>query len=88
MPEAPEDDGTLRRLWGAAVVQVTRVVPGDPAEVRRAVEAHLVARQSLRAVRRRRGSSVWEASEGLVDKMQRALDVAGIWPRRAASGCR
>lgn len=77
VPEAPEDAGTLRRLWGVAVVQVTRVVPGDPAEVRRAVEAHLVARQSLRAVRRRRGSSVWEASEGLVDKMQRALDVAG-----------
>lgn len=77
VPDVPEDAGPLRKLWGTAVVQVTRVVPGDVAEVQRAVEDHLVERQSLRSVRRRRGSSAWEPSEGLVDKMQRALDVAG-----------
>ncbi len=77
VPDAPEDESPLRRVWGSAVVQVTRVVPGDPAVVQEAVEGHLAGRQSLRDVRRRRGSSVWEPSEGLVDKMQRALDVSG-----------
>lgn len=77
LPEGPEDRGLLRSTWGPGVVRATRVVPGELAAVQRSVEGHLEARQSLRAVRRRRGSSVWQASEGLVDKMQRALDVAG-----------
>lgn len=77
LPDEPADEGLLRRVAGGAVVRASRVVPGDLAEVQRRVEQHLESRQSLRAVRRRRGRSVWEPSEGLVDKMQRALDVAG-----------
>lgn len=77
LPDEPTDEGLLRRVAGGAVVRASRPVPGDLAEVQRRVEQHLESRQSLRAVRRRRGRSVWEPSEGLVDKMQRALDVAG-----------
>ena len=77
LPDEPTDAGPLQRVWGDAVVRASRVVPGDLAAVQRRVERHLESRQSLRAVRRRRGRSVWEPSEGLVDKMQRALDVAG-----------
>lgn len=77
LPDEPSDEGPLQRVWGDAVVRASRVVPGDLAEVQRRVERHLESRQSLRAVRRRRSRSVWEPSESLVDKMQRALDVAG-----------
>lgn len=77
LPGAPSDESPLGRLWGDAVVRASRVVHGDPGEVQRRVEQHMESRQSLRAVRRRRGRSVWEPSEGLVDKMQRALDVSG-----------
>lgn len=77
LPDRPRDDGLLQRVWDDVTVRASRVVPGDPSGVQRTVEGHLESRQSLRAVRRRRGRSVWEPAAGLVDKMQRALDVAG-----------
>ena len=77
LPEAPEDRGMPRRMWGDAVVRASRAVPGPPGEVQDRVEEHFRSRASLQSVRRRRGRSLWEPAGSLVSKMQRALDVGG-----------
>lgn len=77
LPEAPEDRGMPRRLWGDAVVRASRAVPGPPGEVQDRVEEHFRSRESLQSVRRRHGRSLWEPAGSLVSKMQRALDVGG-----------
>lgn len=76
LPEMPEDEALLRTL-GSGLVRASRAVPGDRAEVQEKVEEHFRTRESLRAVRQRRGRSLWEPAEGLMSKMQRAMDVGG-----------
>lgn len=76
LPEAPEDDAVLRTL-GSGLVRASRAVPGGRAEVQGKVEEHFRTRESLQAVRQRPGRSLWEPAEGLLSKMQRAMDVGG-----------
>lgn len=76
LPEKPEDDAVLRTL-GSGIVRASRAVPGDRAEVQEKVEEHFRTRESLQGVRQRPGRSLWAPAEGLVSKMQRAMDVGG-----------
>lgn len=76
LPEPPEDDVPLKVL-GGGTVRASRAVPGDRREVQAKVEEHFRTRESLQSVRRRPGRSLWEPSEGVLDKMQRAMDVSG-----------
>lgn len=76
LPEMPEDDAVLRTL-GSGIVRASRAVPGRRAEVQERVEEHFRTRESLQAVRQRPGRSLWEPAEGLMSKMQRAMDVGG-----------
>lgn len=77
LPEPPEDEGLPRSVWGPAVVQASRAVPGQPRDVQAKVEEHFRARESLQSVRQRAGRSLWEPAGSLVSKMQRTLDVGG-----------
>lgn len=76
LPDPPADDAPLKVL-GAGSVQASRAVPGDRREVQDRVEEHFRTRESLQSVRRRPGRSLWEPSEGFLDKMQRTMDVSG-----------
>lgn len=64
-------------MVGEKSVRAGRVVPGARAEVQRRIETHFRERESLEPVRIRPGRSLWEPRGGLLDKMQRALDVGG-----------
>lgn len=77
LPALPKDASLPARLWGVGVLRFTRVVPGEPAEVRRKVEAHFRERESLRQLRDQPGRSLWEPASGILSQMQRTLDVRG-----------
>lgn len=77
VPAAPEDGGFLASWTGPAVVRVSRVVPGDQADVERNLEHYLKEKELLRPVRSQRGRSLWEPAGGLVSSMRRAMDVGG-----------
>lgn len=76
LPDLPEDRLPLQWL-GSGIVRGSRAVPGDRRGVQEKVEEHFRTRESLRAVRRRPGRSLWEPAGGLMSKMQRTLDVGG-----------
>jgi hypothetical protein len=77
VPEAPEEDGFARRLFGPGIVRASRVVPGGPATVERNLETYLKDRELMRPIRSRPGRSLWEPAGGLVSSMRRAMDVGG-----------
>lgn len=77
LPDLPADEGVPNRLWGGAFARASRAVPGDPAEVQGELEEHFREAESLQAIRSRPGRSLWEPAGGLVNKMQRTLDVGG-----------
>ena len=77
VPAAPEDGGLLATWTGPAVVRVSRVVPGDQADVERNLEQYLKEKELLKPVRSQRGRSLWEPAGGLVSSMRRAMDVGG-----------
>lgn len=77
LPEPPDDTDLARQLWGGAFARASRAIPGDPDEVQERVEEHFRQRESLQPIRSRPGRSLWEPAGGLVNKMQRALDVGG-----------
>jgi hypothetical protein len=56
---------------------VQRVVAGSGESLQRRIEAQLAERESLKAVRRRSGVSVWEPASGWLDRLQRGLDFGG-----------
>lgn len=66
-----------RRVLGRGVVRAGRAVPGSRTEVQRTVEEHFRGRESLQAVRRRPGRSLWEPAGGLASRMRRAVGVGG-----------
>lgn len=76
VPTLPGDEAPLKVL-GEGRVRASRAVPGTRAEVQEKVEDHFRSRESLRAVRRRPGRSLWEPAGSLLSKMQRTLDVGG-----------
>jgi len=77
VPEAPEDRSVPHRLWGAAFVQASRVVPGTVDEVQGRLDAYLHSAESLRQVRGRSGVSVWEPASDLVSQLRRGLNLSG-----------
>ena len=77
LPIRPRDTGLAARLWGEASVQASRVVPGDPHEVMRALEGYLRQRESLTRLRDQAGRQIWEPASDLASKLQRSLDLSG-----------
>lgn len=76
-PSRPEDRSLATRVWGAAAVVESRVVPGDPEEVLHKLRKYLSDRESLRCVRDRPGQQVWEPASDLMSQLQRGLDFSG-----------
>jgi hypothetical protein len=77
VPEPPPGRALMRRLWGDAHVQASRVVPGDPPEVQEGLEEYLESAENLRQVRSRAGLSIWEPASDLVSQIRRGLDLSG-----------
>jgi hypothetical protein len=77
VPQLPPDIGPLRRLVGPGRVRAERVVPGDIDEVEGLIVSWLSDVESLHAVRRRAGVSLWEPAEGFVAQLQRGLKWGG-----------
>lgn len=76
-PSRPEERSIATRLWGAAGVVESRVVPGDPEEVLEKLRRYLSDRESLRCVRDRPGQQVWEPASDLMSQLQRGFDFSG-----------
>jgi len=76
-PSRPEDRSLATRMWGAAAVVESRVVPGDPEEVLEKLRRYLTDRESLRCVRDRPGQQVWEPASDLMSQIQRGFDLRG-----------
>ena len=88
VPQLPPDGGLLRKLIGAGLVRADRVVPGGAEEVEELLVGWLSGMESLTAIRRRAGISIWEPSEGFVAQLQEASNGAGSVtssPRRTRS---
>jgi len=67
------ESGPLARALGPSHIVVTRVVPGSPGSVRRAVERFL--REQLMTVRRHHGDRIeWERAQGIWPGLLRSLD--------------
>ena len=71
---APES-GPLAKALGASHIVVSRVVPGPPEPVRRAVDRFL--REQLMTIRRHHGDRIeWERAHGIWPGLLRSLDFA------------
>lgn len=77
LPEAPSDRTVPTRLWGPAVVQASRVVPGDVDTIQAGLEEYLRANEGLRPVRDRPGQSMWEPASDIVSQIRRGLNLSG-----------
>jgi hypothetical protein len=67
------ESGPLARALGPSHIVVTRVVPGQPVTVQRAVERFL--REQLMTVRRHHGERIeWERAQGIWPGLLRSLD--------------
>jgi len=77
VPEPPSDRSVSHRLWGAAHVHASRVVPGDPADVQEGLDEYLESTENLRQVRSRAGLSIWEPASDFVSQIRRGLDLSG-----------
>jgi hypothetical protein len=77
VPDAPEDQSIPHRIWGAAFVQASRVVPGSVEDVQDRLDEYLHSAESLRQVRGRSGVSVWEPASDLVSQLRRGLNLSG-----------
>lgn len=67
----------LSPLLGPNVLRSGRSVPGRPAELQELLEEHFRNHESLRAVRRLPGTSLWEPAGGVLSAVQRSLNVHG-----------
>lgn len=77
VPQLPPDVGPLKRLVGPGRVRAERVVPGDVDQVEELIVSWLSDVESLDAVRRRAGVSLWEPAEGVVAQIRRGLKWGG-----------
>ncbi|MFO7586664.1 MAG: hypothetical protein R6X22_01190 [Gemmatimonadota bacterium] len=77
VPAIPADAGLAARFLGPALVQASRVVPGDPPGVLRELSSHLRERESLRTVREQPGRQLWEPAADLMSKLSRSFDFSG-----------
>jgi hypothetical protein len=77
VPPEPEEHPWVTRLLGPGHARARRVIPGDPADIHRRFEHHMVSRERMRAVRLRGTESVWEPDTSWSGKLGRALDFNG-----------
>jgi hypothetical protein len=71
------ESGLLARWLGAGVVGAGRVVPGDRADVERALEAWMTESEALTIKRRLADRTVWEKQKGFFAEMKRGFGVGG-----------
>jgi hypothetical protein len=76
-PTPPPGNRILELLAGDARVEVRRVVAGEPTLLQQQVEMLLRDREKLSALRRRPTRSVWEASAGIMDRLDRFMNFSG-----------
>jgi hypothetical protein len=76
-PERPQGNRILDLLAGDSRVEVRRVVAGEPTLIQQQVEMLLREREKLSALRRRPTRSVWEASAGIMDRLDRFMNFSG-----------
>ncbi|HLU05564.1 MAG TPA: hypothetical protein VKZ91_03330 [Woeseiaceae bacterium] len=76
-PKPPQGNRILDLVAGDARVEVRRVVAGEPTLIQQQVEMLLREREKLSALRRRPTRSVWEASAGIMDRLDRFMNFSG-----------
>jgi hypothetical protein len=76
-PARPPTNRVLDLVAGESRVEVRRVVAGDPAAIHKQVELQLREREKLTALRRQPLRSVWEASVGVMDRLERFMNFGG-----------
>ncbi len=73
----PLEEGWVGRVFGAASVTATRVVPGRPDEVLAALDRWMQKRESLRVKRRYGERITWERARNILAEVQRTFDLSG-----------
>lgn len=76
-PKRPPGNRILDLITRDPRVEVRRVVAGDPTLIQQQIEMQLRDREKLGALRRRPMRSVWEASGGAMDRLERFLNFSG-----------
>lgn len=76
-PIPPPGNRILDLIAGDSRVEVRRVVAGDPTLIQQQIEMQLRNREKLTALRCRPTRSVWEASGGAMDRLERFMDFSG-----------
>ena len=76
-PKRPPGNRILDLIGGDSRVEVRRVVAGGPTVIQQQVEMLLRDREKLSALRRRPTRSVWEASGGIMDRLDRFMNFSG-----------
>lgn len=76
-PKLPPGNRILDLLAGDSRVEVRRVVAGDSALVQQQIEMQLRDKEKLSPLRRRTTRSVWEASGGVMDQIERFMNFSG-----------
>jgi len=74
VPPEPEEHPLIARLLGPGHARARRVIAGDPVDLHRRFEHHMITRERMRAVRLRSTESVWEPDTSWSGKLGRALD--------------
>ena len=76
-PQSPPGNRLLDLVAGTSWVEVRRVVAGDPTRVQQQIEMQLREQEKLVSLRRRPLRSVWEASGGVMHRLERSLNFSG-----------
>lgn len=76
-PKRPPANRVLDLIAGDSRVEVRRVVAGETTLIQQQVEMMLREREKLSALRRRPTRSVWEASAGVMDRLDRFMNFSG-----------
>lgn len=76
-PKRPPGNRIFDLVAGDSRVEVRRVMAGDPTLIQKQIEIQLRDREKLTALRRRPLRSVWEASGGVMDRLERFMNFSG-----------
>lgn len=76
-PKRRPGNRILDLIAGDSLVEARRVVAGDPTLIQQQIEVQLRDREKLSALRHRPLRSVWEASAGVMDRLERFMNFSG-----------